>query len=82
MELLIKWLAKGLKWLVNMGINGILGACGKFCRFMVTECGNTFILFALIGAILYSCGCSKLGMKFIRVSLLFYLIMGFVGWCF
>lgn len=79
---MLNWIGNGLSWLTQRGIDGLLYIGGHFCRFMVNECTGTFIVFALIGGIIYIGGGDKLGMKFIRISFVTYISMAFVGWCF
>lgn len=69
----------GLGWLIGKGVGGVIWATGNLCKFLVTECRDTFIIFAMVGAIVYIAGGNKVGMKMIRVSVCAYLIMGIIG---
>lgn len=79
----IIWLGKevgdGLVWVGGKSLDGIIWTIGNLCKFLVTECGDTFIIFAMVGAIVYIAGGNKVGMKMIRVSVCAYLIMGIIG---
>ena len=70
---------KAVGWLLNTGVNGLLNMVGNLCRFMTTECFESFLIFALIGCLVYIGGGTKVGMKMIRVSLVVFLIMQIVG---
>lgn len=72
-------ISNGIGWLVGKGVAGIAYGAGTFCRFMSTECQGTFIIFALVGGLVYIGGGERLGMKMIRLSLGSYLVMSFVG---
>lgn len=72
-------IGEGFTWLINKGAEGILGMIGSACRFITNECFDTFLVFALIGAMVYICGCSKAGMKMIRLSIIVFIIMGVMG---
>ena len=69
----------GIGWLVKETVDGLLYGLGNFCRFMSTECFETFIIFALVGGLIYIGGGEKVGMKMIRISLVTFIIMQVVG---
>lgn len=69
----------GIGWLVKETVDGLLYGVGNFCRFMTAECFETFIIFALVGGLVYIGGGEKVGMKMIRISLVTFIIMQVVG---
>ena len=90
MEMIGNWLGSGVNWVgqkigdgvtwvVGKSAGGVFHIIGSTCRFVTTECLDTFLVFALIGGIVYICGCSKTGMKMIRLSIITFIIMGVMG---
>ena len=90
MEMIGNWLGSGVNWvgqkigdgvtwMVGKSAGGVFYIIGSTCRFVTTECFETFLVFALIGGMVYICGCSKAGMKMIRLSIITFIIMGVLG---
>ena len=90
MEMIGNWLGSGVNWVgqkigdgvtwvVGKSAGGVFHIIGSTCRFVTTECFETFLVFALVGGMVYICGCSKAGMKMIRLSIITFIIMGVLG---
>lgn len=75
----MEYIGSGVGWVLQQGVSGLAYLGGNFCRFMTTECEGTFLIFALIGSLIYIGGGEKVGMKMIRISLGTFLAMGFIG---
>lgn len=72
-------LGEGAMWLGGKGLDGVFWSIGEGSRFMVEYCSGAFLVFALVGGLVYIGGGEKTGMKMIRISLVSYLAMGFIG---
>lgn len=80
---ILGWIGDGVVWvgseILTRGLSGLVSIASNLCKFMVTECAGSFIVFAMIGGFIYICGGNKIGMKMIRISISTFIIMQVVG---